>query len=101
MNRNPDPLEKDIEQRVCQFAKELGIMHYKFTSPSKMSVPDRLYILPGGRSFFIEFKRLGKHPTPSQRVEISKLQKQGATVYVIDTVEDGKRVVSAELLMNF
>lgn len=98
---NPNPLEKEIEAKVCQFAKGKGIMHYKFTSPAKRSVPDRLFILPGGASFFIEFKRAGEHPTPSQRVEIGKLQKQGATVYVIDNVEDGKCVINMELLKNF
>lgn len=98
---NPNPLEKEIEEKVCAHAKHLGIMHYKFTSPARRSVPDRLFILPGGATFFIEFKRCGEHPTASQRVEISKLQQQGATVYVIDTVEAGKAAVDAELMKGY
>lgn len=90
---NKDPLEKNIEKRVCTFAQSLGILCYKFVSPARAHVPDRVFVLPGGRVFWIEFKRKGKHPTPAQRVEIGKLQKQGATVYVIDNVEDGKRAV--------
>lgn len=90
------PLEKVIEEKVCSFAKSLGILHYKFTSVGRRSVPDRIFVLPGGNVFFIEFKRAGEHPTPAQRIEIGKLQKQGATVYVIDNVESGKRVVGIE-----
>ena len=98
---NPDPLEKKIEGDVCLYAKTKGILHYKFTSPGKRSVPDRLFILKGGASFFIEFKRMGKDPTAAQRTEITKLQQQGATVYVIDNIEDGKRAVDAELLKGY
>ena len=88
-----NPLEKDIEKRVCDYAKSLGIIHYKFTSPARRSVPDRMFILPGGQVFFIEFKRKGKEPTEAQLVEIDKIRKQGAKVLVIDDVAQGKAYV--------
>src|SRR5688572_33384626 len=91
-----NPLEKDIEKRVCTHARELGILCYKFTSPARSHVPDRLFILPGGRVFFIEFKRKGQKPTAAQEVEIAKMQKQGVTVYVVDGVERGKYLVNSE-----
>lgn len=95
---NANPLEKVIEQKVCDHAKKLGCIVYKFTSPARRSVPDRLFIMPEGKGvFFIEFKRLGAKPTPAQEVEIAKIGKQGANVFVIDNVEDGKRVVSGML----
>lgn len=93
---NKDPLEKDIEKKVCDYAKSLGILVYKFTSPSRRSVPDRMFILPGGGVFFIEFKRKGCEPTPGQEIEIEKLRKQGALVWVIDEVEKGKRWIRTE-----
>jgi hypothetical protein len=94
--KNTNPLEKDIEKRVCDYAKSLGMLVYKFTSPSRRSVPDRLFVLPGGQVFWIEFKRKGKSPTAAQIVEIEKIRKQGATVYVVDDETAGRCVVSDE-----
>lgn len=91
--KNPDPLERDIEKKVCEYARSLGMLVYKFTSPGRSHVPDRLFVLPGGRVFFIEFKRLGKKPTDAQAVEIAKLQKQGVSVFVVDNVDFGKQLL--------
>ena len=41
-------LEKQIEERVGTYAKEQGFLVYKFTSPQRAAVPDRLYINPRG-----------------------------------------------------
>jgi hypothetical protein len=88
---NTNPLEKDIEKKVCDYAKSLGILVYKFTSPNRRSVPDRLFILPSGKGvFFIEFKRKGVKPTPAQEVEIAKLRGQGVSVLVIDNVNEAR-----------
>lgn len=91
--KNPNPLEKEIEKKVCDYAKSLGFLCYKFTSPARRSVPDRLFISPKGVVFFIEFKMLGKKPTPSQQVEIEKIRQTGVAVYVIDSIVGGKEVV--------
>lgn len=90
------PLEKDIESKVVDFAKSKGCLVYKFTSPSRRSVPDRLFITPKGECFFIEFKRLGQKPTAAQSVEIDKIRKHGATVYVVDSVATGKAMINLE-----
>lgn len=94
--KNPDPLEKDIEAAVCKYAKSLGMLCYKFTSPSRRSVPDRMFITKTGVVFFIEFKRKGAKPTPAQEVEIAKIRQQGVKAYVADNVFDGKRFVDWE-----
>lgn len=94
--KNPDPLEKDIERRVCDYAKSLGILVYKFTSPSRRSVPDRLFIMPDGGVFFIEFKRKGEKPSPAQEVEIARIRKQGVHVFVVDEVPVGKAIIAAQ-----
>jgi len=90
-----DPLEKQIEKRVCEFAHSLGVLTYKFTSPARRAVPDRLFITPNGHVCFVEFKRKGEVPTPSQSVEIAKIRAHGVKVFVVDTVADGRNVVSA------
>ena len=95
--KNPDPLEKDIEKKVVDFAKAKGCIVYKFTSPSRRSVPDRLFISPKGIVFFMELKRKGQKPTPSQAVEIDKIRRQGVSVFVIDNVDLGKAMVEGML----
>jgi hypothetical protein len=100
--KNANPLEKDIEKRVCDYAKSLKILCYKFTSPSRSHVPDRLFITDMGEVFFVEFKRRGQKPTLAQEVEIAKIRKTGIQVFVIDDVEKGKRVLEiiAEGVVN-
>lgn len=96
---NPNPLEKDIEKKVCDYARSLGCLVYKFTSPARRSVPDRLFIMPGGRGvFFIEFKRKGCKPTAAQEIEIGKIKKNMVAVFVVDNVLDGKNVVDLYML---
>ena len=64
-------LEKQIEAKVCDYAKSKGVLAYKFTSPARAAVPDRMFISPDGRVWFCEFKREGQKPTAAQY--ISKL----------------------------
>jgi hypothetical protein len=89
-------LEKQIEEKVCTYAKENGFLVYKFTSPARAAVPDRMFVVPQKGIFFVEFKRGGQKPTPPQEREHKRLRDAGVTVYVIDNVEDGKRMIDAE-----
>ena len=88
-------LEKQIELAVGTYAKEQGFLVYKFTSPQRAAVPDRLYITPRGKVFFCEFKRTGQVPTPAQAREHDRLRDQGVTVYVIDNVDAGRAMVDS------
>ena len=90
-------LEKHIEAKVCDYARERGLLVYKFTSPARAAVPDRLFVLPGGRVFFIEFKRKGQRPTPPQTREHARLQAHGVTVLVINDVLEGLRAIDGML----
>lgn len=85
-------LEKQIEAKVCDYAKTKGMMVYKFTSPARAAVPDRLFICKG-RVFFIEFKREGQKPTPAQEREHHRLRQQAINVFVVDSVDAGKECV--------
>jgi hypothetical protein len=86
-------LEKQIESKVCDYAKERGLLVYKFTSPARAAVPDRLFILPSGKAFFVEFKREGEKATPAQEREHHRLRQHKVSVWVIDNVVDGKAMV--------
>ena len=90
-------LEKNIEAKVCGYARERGLLAYKFTSPAHAAVPDRLFVLPNGRMFFCEFKRQGQNPTPAQEREHKRLRAYDVPVFVIDNVDAGLRMVDEML----
>ena len=69
-------------------------MPYKFTSPQRRSVPDRMFINPSGKIWFIEFKKQGGRLTEGQKREIKRLTNYNVDVYVIYNVEDGKKIMA-------
>ena len=81
-------LEKAIELSLVKRIKELGGIAYKFVSPNRRSVPDRLCLLPGGRVLFVECKAPGKRPTVLQAKEHERLRALGFEVLVVDNKED-------------
>lgn len=89
----PPPLEKEIEKKICDYAKSKGCYVRKFVSPNNRSVPDRIIIAPGGVVGFLEIKRRGCKPTKAQDAEINLLQNIGANVEFCDNVEAGKKFV--------
>jgi len=93
-------LEKEIEKAVCAYAKSKGIDNYKFSSPARIGVPDRMFVCKVGRTFFIEFKRPGGKPTPTQDREAMKLTKLGFEVFLIDDVAEGKQVIDAQVHLS-
>lgn len=86
-------LEKDIEKRVCEYARSKGMLALKFNSMNRAAVPDRLFIAPGGVMWFCEFKREGMKPTPAQLREHTRLREMGVTVFVVDNVDEGKEMI--------
>jgi hypothetical protein len=83
--------ESLIEKKVSDYAKLLGWLTYKFTSPSCRGVCDRIYF-KSGITILIEFKQLGKKPTKLQLQHINKLKNELIPVYVVDSVEQGKDI---------
>jgi len=86
-------LEKIVEAKVNSYAQSKGFLTYKFTSPARRAVPDRIYISPKGTVIFVEFKREGHKPTPPQEREHHRLRMQNVNVFVIDNVEAGEFMV--------
>ena len=80
--------ESEIETKVCNHAKYLGWLCYKWVSPGNRSVPDRIFF-KDGKIIIIEFKAKGKKPTKLQQKTINKLQDQYIPNYVIDNVGEG------------
>ena len=91
-------LEKQIETKVCDYAKSKGVLAYKFTSPARAAVPDRMFIYKG-RVFFIEFKREGQKPTPAQEREHNRMRQHEINVFVVDNVTEGEFVIATMMQM--
>lgn len=85
-------LEKEIEAKVCEYAKSKGTLCYKFVSPNTRSVPDRIFFYKGF-TLLIEFKSTVGKTTSGQDREIKRLREQGMDVHVINDIDTGKLVI--------
>jgi len=79
--------ERNIELYLREKVKATGGIAYKWTSPGNAGVPDRIVILPGGLTHFVELKAPGQKPTPLQMLQHRKLNSLGCTVWLIDSKE--------------
>ena len=85
--------EKAVERALCTEVKTAGGVAYKFTSPARRSVPDRLCLYPihpkdrivvAQYVRFVECKDKGKKPNAGQKREIKRLRDLGFYVVVRD-----------------
>lgn len=76
--------EKLIEQKLVRGVKNAGGLAIKLMSPSFAGMPDRLVLLAGGRTAFVEVKAHGMKPRPLQLKRHEMLRRLGFKVYVID-----------------
>ena len=88
--------ESAIEKAACLYAKSVGMLPYKFTS-SRSGVPDRFFLTKDGGIFFIEFKQPNGRLSKLQENEIRIIHKHGHSVYVVDSVEQGKEILDSHL----
>ena len=87
-----------IERRACKrILDQLGVYSIKLTTPGQSGFPDRLFLIPGGRPFFIEFKRPGEEPRPLQHHIHQLLRQLGYDVEVHDAIEPAFAAVSKRL----
>ena len=90
-------LEKDIERRFVRAFERRGAMAWKFTSPGRQGVPDRVVILPGGRIIFVELKTETGKLSPIQKTTIARLRAQGCEVRVVYGMEQAMALVEEVL----
>lgn len=106
-----NPLEKVIEKRVCDYGETLGIKNRKYANPNRRAAPDRIFFTPGRApvgfnvtrtgtlvraqplTWFCEFKRRGKKPTPAQLEEHEFYRALGFYVFVVDNIQEGKQLM--------
>ena len=81
-------LEANIERRACTRAlRELGVRSLKLNVRGQTGWPDRLFMIPGGRPLFIEFKRPGGELSARQQYMIKMIKHRGYEVQVHDTID--------------
>ena len=80
-------LEKTVEAALVKRVKELGGIAYKWTSPGRTGVPDRIVMLPGGKIIFVELKSPTGKLTVRQEREHETIRGLGFDVIVINSVE--------------
>lgn len=87
-------LESKLEKQVCDYAKSKG---FEVEKIGKEGRPDRMFIYKCS-VFFIEFKAPNKPLRENQRVKIAKWRKNGAEVYIIDTLKDGIKIINNKIM---
>lgn len=85
-------IENDVEKYLIRQVKAAGGLCWKWISPGRRGVPDRIVVLPGGGIYFVELKAPGKTERPDQVLVQKKLRSMGGVVY---SSVDSKDAVNA------
>ena len=81
-------LEKQIEKYLVDRVKKANGIAYKFVSPARRSVPDRMCVLSSGKIIFVEVKNEKGKLSDGQKREIKRLKKLKQDVYVVYSKDD-------------
>ena len=92
--------ESQIERAACLYAKSVGMMAYKFTSPGRAGVPDRLFLTPTGGVFFVEFKQPRGKLSALQKNEHRIIRKHGHEVHVAWDFKQAKQIIDEYIYEN-
>lgn len=79
--------ERDIEKYLVNRVKQLGGEVRKVKWIGRNSAPDRLVMVSGFPSWWIELKAPGKKATPAQLREHARMRNNKMCVMVIDSLE--------------
>lgn len=90
-------LEKELEAYLTKRVKELGGRSYKWVSPGNDGVPDRIIVLPKGKTLFVELKQPGKKPTPLQAKVMQQLRDLGSAVTWTDSKEGVDEILTSAI----
>ena len=85
--KSAETSEKVFERTLSEYVDDTGGMAVKLLSQFLRGLPDRMFLLKGGRVLFVEFKSTGKKPTKIQEYVHKRIQALGFPVLVVDSVE--------------
>ena len=76
-------MERDIERYLVRRTIEHGGVAYKWVSPGRVGVADRIVLLPGGVVWFVELKTVKGRLSPWQKVFAAEMRRMGMNYIVI------------------
>ena len=85
--------EKAIERYLVDEVKKLGGICLKYSNQNMAGFPDRLILLPGARTIWVELKSKGKHTTALQDIRLRALKKLGYDTYICDSKEAIDKII--------
>lgn len=88
--------EKKIQNAAIKFATGMGVptIRMYFGPGIQIGWPDVLFLIPGGRPLFIEFKAPGEVPTKKQEKKITTLRELNYDTCWSDNTDEAKEMIS-------
>lgn len=87
--------EKDVEQALVRAVKARGGLAFKWVSPGRVGIPDRLLVFPNAKLAFVEVKAPGARLKPQQIKRRDHLVSFGFHVWVVDGIDQIGGVIDA------
>ena len=87
--------EREIEKKLVDGIRKLGGCAYKWVSPGRDGVPDRIVVLPGGIIWFVELKTDTGRVSPRQEYQLRYLESLGFNTIVVRGEEEVKTFLGA------
>jgi hypothetical protein len=84
-------MEKEIERHFIWTVERMGGITYKFTSPGRKGVADRIACLPDGSTWFVELKTKGGRLSPLQKMfaaDMAALNQKYACLWTKEQVDE-------------
>ena len=84
-------VEKNVERHFCWVVERLGGKTYKFTSPGRRGVADRIACLPDGSTWFVELKTKGGRLSPLQKMfaaDMAALNQKYACLWTKEQIDE-------------
>jgi hypothetical protein len=86
--------ESEIERHFVWTVERMGGITYKFTSPGRKGVADRIACLPDGSTWFVELKTKGGRLSKLQMLfaaEITLVNQKYACLWTKEQIDDWQR----------
>jgi hypothetical protein len=90
-------LEKEIEKYFIWIVERMGGKTWKFTSPGRRGVADRIACLPDGTTWFVELKTKGGRLSPLQKMfaeEVQALNQRYACLWTKEQIDGFAKTIS-------
>jgi hypothetical protein len=86
------PLERTLESRLGKYCRKVGILYIKGKATGQKGFPDRM-LIRGGKVLFLELKRKGCKPLPTQVYWMKQLQYAGVKSEWADNYDDAVKII--------